>query len=112
MSTDGKTPDIQDNRVTFIKGLFQETLPGFLKTFSGNKRNVIHLDADLYTSTLFVLASLAPFLKQDDIILFDEFAVPRHEFLAFENFVSSFRINYEVIGAANNYYFLAVKIKK
>ena len=119
MSTEGKTPDVNDTRVTFVKGLFQDTLPGFLKEFGGynkfklsaDNRKVIHLDADLYTSTLYVLTSLAPFLKTGDILLFDEFAVPRHEFLALKNFTSSFRINYEVIGAANNYYFLAIKIK-
>ncbi|MFH1005848.1 MAG: class I SAM-dependent methyltransferase [Bacteroidota bacterium] len=118
MSTEGKTPDVNDSRATFVKGLFQDTLPKFLKEFFYDKskltagnRKVIHLDADLYTSTLYVLTSFASFLKAGDILLFDEFVVPHHEFLAFENFTSSYRINYEVIGAANNYYFLAIKIK-
>lgn len=111
MSAEGKTPDINDTRAKFVKGLFQDTLPGFLKSFGNEKKTVIHLDADLYTSTLYVLGIFAPYLKPGDIIFFDEFAVPRHEFLAWENFVVSFRIKHEVLGAANNYYFLAVKIK-
>jgi hypothetical protein len=36
----------------------------------------------------------------------------RHEFLAFKIFTESFYINYEVIGAANNYLFVAIMIKK
>jgi hypothetical protein len=111
MTTGGKFPEINDSRGNFLKGLFQDTLPEFLKTFSNDKRKIIHLDADLYTSTLYVLATLHPHLRPGDILFFDEFAVPQHEFLAFKNYTDSFRTNYEVIGSMNNYFFLAVKIK-
>ncbi len=112
MSPDGKFPDIKDNRILFIKGLFQNTLFQFLKTFNDDKRKVIHLDADLYTSTLFVLTSLAPYLRKDDILIFDEFGVPLHEFKAFTEFVQSYYIDYEVLAAVNNYFQLGVKITK
>ena len=59
----------------------------------------------------FVMTQLYRFLKPGDILLFDEFAVPQHEFLAFKIFTESFYVNYEVIGAANNYLFVAIKIK-
>ncbi len=110
MSAGSKTPDIQDSRVKFYKGLFQQTLPGFIQKFNSNNRKVIHMDADLYTSTLYSLTSLAPLLKKNDIILFDEYLVPSHEFLAFNNFTKSYYINVELIGAANNYLFTAFKI--
>ena len=110
MSAGSKTPDIQDSRVKFYKGLFQQTLPGFIQKFNSNNRKVIHMDADLYTSTLYSLTSLAPLLKKNDIILFDEYLVPSHEFLAFNNFIKSYYINVELIGAANNYLFTAFKI--
>ncbi len=110
MSTEGKFPDINDSRGIFLKGLFQDTLPEFLKSFNDDKRKIIHLDADLYTSTLFVLATLHPFLRAGDIVFFDEFAVPQHEFLAFKNYVDSFRVKYEVIGSMNNYFFVAIKL--
>jgi O-methyltransferase len=45
-----------------------------------------------------------------DIIIFDEFNVPMHEFKAFAEWVSSYYIKYEVIGAVNNFYQIAVKI--
>ncbi len=110
MSAGSKTPEIKDSRVTFYRGLFQQTLPGFIQNYKSNNRKVIHMDADLYSSTLYSLTSLAPLLKKDDIILFDEFLVPSHEFLAFNNFIKSYYINVELIGAANNYLFTAFKI--
>ena len=70
------------------------------------------MDADLFSSTIFTFSQLYRFLEDGDIILFDEFAVPTHEFRAFQIFTESFYVDYEVIGAANNYLFLAVKIKK
>lgn len=104
-------PEIKDERGKFLHGLFQQTLPGFLKDFDNTKKTVVMLDADLYTATLFTLASLAHFLKEGDIILFDEFVVPTHEFMAYKNFIDSYYFNLELIGAANNYYFTAFKVK-
>ncbi len=104
MSADGKLPELPDTRCTFEKGLFQETLPPFLKSYMPGKRNVIHLDADLYTSTLYVLSSLAPFMQKEDIIIFDEFGVPLHEFRAFLDFTKSFHLNFKLIAATNNFY--------
>lgn len=110
MSSGLKLPEVDDPRATFVKGLFQETLPGILKDLDKSKRKVILMDADLYTSTLYALTSLAPYLSKGDVILFDEFNVPRHEFLAFTNFVESYYVKLELIGAANNYYFCAFEV--
>ncbi len=103
-------PDINDNRCSFKVGLFQETLPAFLEEFNSNLRIIIHMDADIYSSTLYVLTSLERILKKGDIIFFDEFNVPKHEFKAFTDFVNSHYLKYEVIGAVNNYYQIAIKI--
>jgi O-methyltransferase len=111
MSTQSMIPQTDDKRATFIKGLFQDTLPGYLKTFDKNRRKVIMMDADLYTSTLYVLTSLAPFLQKGDIVFFDQFNVPTHEFLAFTNFVDSYYIKMKWLGAANNYYFCAFEVE-
>jgi hypothetical protein len=103
--------NITDPRASFYKGLFQQTLIPFLENYDGRNRRLIHLDADLFSATIFALSQLYRFLKPGDILLFDEFAVPKHEFLAFKIFTESFYVNYEVIGAANNYLFVSVKIK-
>lgn len=110
-STGNNPPAIKDERGKFYQGLFQQTLPAFLKTFDNSKKTVVMMDADLYTATLFVLTSLAPHLKKDDIIFFDEFVVPTHEFMAYHEFVSSWYFDLELIGAANNNYFVAFKVK-
>ena len=107
---DATIPNISDTRVQFVKGLFQDTLPGFLGQLNSNKKIIVHIDADLFSSTLYVLTTLRPFLKKDDIILFDEFFVPNDEFSAFEIFCRSFYIKYELLGATNNYFRVAIKL--
>ncbi len=109
-NTNNQVPQISDSRIKFYQGLFQQTLPGFLQELDNQGKNVIMLDADLYSATLYALTSLAPFLKKDDIIFFDEFAVPTHEFKAFDDFLKAYPINLKLIAAANNYYFVAFKV--
>lgn len=103
---------ITDTRVTFYKGLFQDTLVPFLEIFPNQKRKLIHLDADIFSATLFVLSQLHRFLKKGDIIMFDELAVPTHEFMALDIYVKCFYPEFEVIAAANNYMFVAIRVTK
>ncbi len=109
-SNNNTEPVIHDERGKFYTGLFQQTLPVFLKEFDTTKRNVIMMDADLYSATLYTLSTLAPYLKSGDIVFFDEFVVPTHEFKAYVDFIASFYIKMELIAAANNYYFVAFKV--
>lgn len=111
MSNNNTPPVIDDNRHAFYQGLFQQTLLPFLANYNVGKRKVIHMDADIYTATLYVLTTLTPFLKSGDIIFFDEFNVPLHEFKAFKEWSSSFYIDYELLGGVNNFYQIAIKIK-
>lgn len=109
-SNNNEMPPIKDFRGKFLKGLFQQTLPSFLTELDNSRRNVLMMDADLWSATLYALTSLAPFLKKGDIIFFDEFVVPTHEFKAFLDFTQSYYINLELVAAANNYYFVAFKV--
>lgn len=110
MDNNNEIPQMNDPRCSFYQGLFQQTLPVFLRNYSSGARKIIHMDADLYSSTLFVLTSISPFLEEGDIIIFDEFNVPMHEFKAFSEWISSYYIKYEMVGAVNNFYQIAVKI--
>ncbi len=110
MSVDGSVPETDDRRCSFEVGLFQDTLPGFLKKLERRNRLVIHMDADLYSSTLFVLTSLAPILQKGDIILFDEFNIPLHEFRAFTDFIESYYLKVKILTAINNYYQISMII--
>ncbi len=101
-------PEINDSRAIFIKGLFQDTLVNFIQEnrdlFLLPRPKVIHLDADLYSSTLFALTQMYPYLNKGDFIIFDEFNVPLHEFKAYSEFVSSFNVKLKPIVALNNFY--------
>lgn len=100
-------PDIGDSRAKFIKGIFQDTLPAFLDETENSlkiKQKIIHMDADLFSSTIFVLSQLYRFLNKGDIILFDEFNVANHEFFAFKIFTESFYVKLRPVAAQNNFY--------
>jgi len=104
-------PTLSDQRGKFYKGLFQDTLPGFINQFPMSaKKKIIHLDADLFSSTLYALTSMAPLLRPGDILLFDEFNVPNHEYFAFKVFTDAYYIKTRLIGAVNNYYQVALVI--
>jgi O-methyltransferase len=106
-------PVMDDTRVEFIKGYFQNSVGPFLKShdLSNKKRKVIHMDADLFSSTLFSLSSMAPYLTKNDILLFDEFGVPNHEYYAFTCFTDSFYVKTTLLGAVNNYLQVAMLIQ-
>lgn len=107
-------PIVDDRRASFYKGLFQDTFYKFLEEYRSKEQTqkVIHMDADLYSSTLFVLTMLAPYLKPGDIILFDEFSVPNHEFAAWNDFLRSYYLEFETLGAVNNFYQCAFRLVK
>jgi O-methyltransferase len=96
-ATEGMVPEIDDYRVSFHKGWFQNSLPLFLRTYKSQKRLLIHCDADLYTSTLFVLCTLHNLFKPGSLIIFDEFSSASHEFRAFMDYSSSFLQKFRVV---------------
>lgn len=103
-STEGKLPDISDERAQFVPGRFQDSLEPFLRTWTPRSRLVVHLDADLYSATLFVLCALYRQLRAGTILLFDEFGSVNHEFRAFSDFTSAFPIRTKPIAFAGRFY--------
>ncbi|GAA1400524.1 class I SAM-dependent methyltransferase [Pseudonocardia kongjuensis] len=55
-----------------VPGLFEDTLDGFLATHPGPV-DFLHVDSDLYSSAVTVLAGVGPRLRRGSIVLFDEF---------------------------------------
>jgi len=104
MSVGGVVPQTSDSRIRFIKGWFNDTLRPFLQDFSPRSRLVIHNDGDLFSSTLFTLATLDPILQRGSILIFDEFANPLHEWRAFHDYTAAFGRSCKVLGASGEYY--------
>jgi len=97
--TQGNIPSIADERVSFVKGLFQKTLPSFVKNQELNGNLVIHADADLYGSTLYLLTQFDPYMPAGTIIIFDEFSSMLHEFRALEDYCAAYLREFRVLGA-------------
>ncbi len=91
-STNGKPPEIDDKRVSFVTGFFQNSFSDFIAGFKFKPPVLVHFDADLYSSTLFLLTSLWHHLPEYYFI-FDEF--PIDEVVALHDFVSAFPVEYE-----------------
>lgn len=106
----GAMPVIGDSRVELVKGLFQDSLEPFLSDYTPTNRLVIHCDADLYSSTLYVLTKLDKFIVPGTIIIFDEFFTVNHEFRALSDFILSYNYKYRVLAATDFYTQLAIEI--
>lgn len=100
----GAAPALADSRVQFVKGLFQDSLDPFLKTFAPRGQLVLHNDSDLYSSTLYVLTRCHDLLAPGSIVIFDEFSSVLNEFMALKNYCSAYRRDYEVLGATSEYF--------
>lgn len=82
----GRPPQIDDDRVEFVKGWFRDTLPGQLDRLveaAKTRQLVVHFDADLYSSTLYLLFKITERLDKF-FFVFDEFS--GHEARALYNF--------------------------
>jgi hypothetical protein len=102
-----KQPTFEDERIQLVPGLFQHTLPAFLPSWRRTGRLVVHLDADLYTSTLFVLTSLSPLLQSGDVLLFDEFNDLLHEWRAYDDWSRSFMVTCGSLAETNGFHQVA-----
>ena len=95
--TSGNPPKVDDNRIKFVKGLFQDTLPDFLKKLESKSKEkivVINFDAVLYSATLFTLFELDKYFK-NYYFIFDQFGTD--ECRAFHNYTESKIIKYDLL---------------
>lgn len=96
----GKLPEFDDPRVVLHHGRFDTTLTSFI--LPKHQRLVINLDADLYSSTKFVLDTLQDAIKPGTIIIFDEFCDRLHELQAFSEFIEATRMTFCFLSATKN----------
>ena len=107
----GMAPELADGRVEFVKGLFQDSLPGFLEKFEPRSRVLLHCDADLYSSTLYVLTQCDRLLTPGSIVLFDEFASVLDEFSALRDYCAAYRREYDVVACTKQFAHVAIVMR-
>lgn len=93
----GALPKIDDPRVALFAGWFNETLP----TYEVPSHNVLvlNMDADLYSSTIYVLRHLQKFIQAGTLIYFDEMNHPTHEPRAFDEFMKETGLTFRLVSA-------------
>lgn len=108
----GDVPAVRSN-VSIVKGLFEETLPRFVASHSEPIR-LLHVDCDLYSSTVTIFNNLAPQIVPGTIIVFDEyFNYPGwrlHEYKAFQEYIARAARRYEYLGFVPDYQQVCVKV--
>jgi O-methyltransferase len=108
----GEMPRIDDPRVKLVKGWFTDTVPPFLKSYVPKPMLILHLDADLYSSTIFALNQLQPFIKEGTLLIFDEFFDKEHELKALEEFLDKTGMELECIAATPALTQTAFRVRK
>lgn len=92
-------PPVVEN-ATIVEGLFENTVPAF--AFDHLDIGLLHLDADLYSSTKTVLEHVGPHLKAGCYIVFDEWhgfdGAEDHEQKAWREFADHTGISWTVVG--------------
>jgi hypothetical protein len=101
-NTDGELPEINDPRVRFFKGWFDDILPTYRLPEGNFESLVINMDADLYSSTACVLRHLRPHIGPGTFIYFDNLSHPDHEPKAFEEFLRLTRRRFRPISATRS----------
>ena len=100
-STDGRIPQIADHRVSFVAGWFQKTLRGFMASYHPRSQIVIHIDCDLYSSTLYCLTTLDPVITPGTLLVFDDFFDALHVYRALTDYCSAYVRQYRLLARSH-----------
>lgn len=113
-TTRGKIPETGDPRAEFVVGLFQDTVEEFSNSFQPRNRLVLHMDADLYSSTLYCLMNFNRHIRPGTIILFDEFNARGYtdEFAALQDYCRACYRDYRFIACRKDYAKMALEITR
>jgi hypothetical protein len=109
----GALPEVPGN-VALHKGWFEQTLPAYLAARPSDAVAFLHVDCDIYSSTVTVLKTLGPRLRPGAVLVFDEyFNYPnwqRHEWRAFQEFIRDTGLGYRYLGFAQKNGHVAVRL--
>lgn len=108
---ENESPLSHIKKYDIIKGDVIETLPLYLKENTSTIVGLVYFDLDLYKPTLECLKTLLPYMHQETIIAFDEFAHPTYpgETSAFKEFANI--SNSKLMQIENTTYPTYIKLK-
>jgi Macrocin-O-methyltransferase (TylF) len=99
-STEGRVPEIDDPRIRFFVGWFEETLAQY--EWPEHEVLVVVLDADLYSSTSTALQHIKDALRPGSYLYFDQFHHRCDELRAFAEFVDENAFVFELAAASRD----------
>ncbi|OJZ72662.1 hypothetical protein BRW65_16565 [Mycobacterium paraffinicum] len=105
----GEPPKIDDARVSFVVGWFDDSLPKF--EIPEHDQLIINVDCDVYSSAATVLSWAEPFLKPGTLIYFDEFPDRDHEMRAFKELMARSPREFRPLATARGHHWLFEVVK-
>jgi hypothetical protein len=108
-----KLPRIKTNCRLHV-GWFDQTLPNFVNDQGNCPVQLLHVDCDLYSSTVTILNNLKHNIVPGTVIVFDEYmnypGWQLDEFRAWQEHVAAHDIKYEYIGRVSRHQKVAVRV--
>jgi hypothetical protein len=105
-------PWVRDN-CQLVIGWFDQTLPKWIKS-NHQPVALLHVDCDLYSSTVTILNNLRHQIVSGTVIVFDEYinypGWQLDEFRAWQEYVKKHNIRYEYIGRVSRHQKVAVRV--
>ena len=107
-------PQVRDN-CKLVVGWFDQTLPGFkTNNIKNGPLALLHVDCDLYSSTVTILNELKDNIVPGTVIVFDEYinypGWQLDEFKAWQEHCKMYGIKYEYIGRVSKHQKVAVRV--
>jgi hypothetical protein len=99
-STGGRPPEVDDPRVRFFIGWFEDTLPEY--RWPEYEVLVVVMDADLYTSTSTALGHIKDRLVPGSYLYFDQFHHRCDELRAFAELLDENPFTFELVAASRD----------
>ncbi len=108
-----RLPRVREN-CKLIVGWFDQTLPIFKNRIENNAIALLHVDCDLYSSTVTILNNLKDNIVPGTVIIFDEYinypGWELDEFKAWQEHVAKYNVKYEYIGRVSRHQKVAVRV--
>jgi hypothetical protein len=99
---EGRPPEFEDHRVRLFKGWFRDTLPRY-EWPDGHDQLIVTLDADLYSSTAYVLEAIQDRISVGTVLYFDEFHHYADELRAFDELLRRAGWSFDILAATRDF---------